>query len=83
MNQYEFSKNDLENSTKFLTEVGWREFSYYLNYHFPNVTNKPFRNQFTEFLWQKDEIDLSDWQNFNTGYPIVDEGMGKLYATGL
>ena len=67
----------------FLTEIAWREFSYYLLYHFPELPNKNFQNKFDHFPWQDDEMSLKQWQQGKTGYPIIDAGMRELWQTGF
>ena len=67
---------------KFLTEIGWREFSYHLLYHFPRSPKNPLRPKYAAFPWRKDAKALSHWQFGETGYPLVDAGMKQLYETG-
>jgi deoxyribodipyrimidine photo-lyase len=67
---------------KFLSELGWREFSYHLLFHFPTLPEKPFKPQFENFPWLGDEAALTAWQRGQTGYPIVDAGMRELWQTG-
>ncbi|NDF12495.1 MAG: deoxyribodipyrimidine photo-lyase [Proteobacteria bacterium] len=67
---------------KFLSEVGWREFSYSLLYHFPALPQKPFQEKFAAFPWEKNDKALLAWQRGMTGYPIVDAGMRELWQTG-
>jgi deoxyribodipyrimidine photo-lyase len=67
---------------KFLAEIGWREFSYHLLYHYPHVPNENLRERFNAFPWVKNEDTLRAWQTGRTGYPIVDAGMRELWATG-
>ncbi|MFM2200577.1 MAG: hypothetical protein RL769_632 [Pseudomonadota bacterium] len=66
----------------FLSELGWREFSNYLLYHFPKIVNKNFQPRFDNFPWQKNSKLLKAWQKGQTGYPIVDAGMRELWQTG-
>ncbi len=66
----------------FLTELGWREFSYYLLYHFPDLPRKNFQEKFDNFPWQFDDAHLTAWQKGKTGIPIVDAGMRELWQTG-
>lgn len=66
----------------FLSELGWREFSYYLLYHFPDIINNNFQKKFDNFPWQEDEGLIKLWQQGKTGIPIVDAGMRELYETG-
>jgi len=73
---------DAENGNKFLSEIGWREYSRYLLVHFPHVISQPFNAKFSSFPWQNNPVLLSAWQHGQTGYPIVDAGMRELWATG-
>ena len=73
---------DLAGTEQFLSELGWREFSYYLLYHYPSLPQKSFKNEFDAFPWHNDESLLKCWQKGRTGYPIVDAGMRELWATG-
>lgn len=69
----------------FLSEIGWREFAYYLLYHFPKTVNQPMDARFSTFPWREAEdyqADLQRWQQGQTGFPIIDAGMRQLWATG-
>jgi len=67
----------------FLSELGWREFSYYLLYHFPQLPTKNLQARFDLFPWATNtESKLKAWQQGKTGYPLVDAGMRELYSTG-
>ncbi|MBK1858993.1 deoxyribodipyrimidine photo-lyase [Cerasicoccus arenae] len=80
-----FARYDAEGTKggrKFLSEIGWREFSYQLLYHFPHIPTEPLRAEFNHFPWEMDETLLSAWQKGLTGYPIVDAGMRQLWTTG-
>lgn len=72
----------LHNSEKFLSEIGWREFSYYQLYNFAELPEQPWRAQFSKFPWEYNPDFLIKWQKGETGYPIVDAGMRQLWATG-
>ena len=67
---------------KFLSELGWREFSYYLLYHFPTLPERAFNPRFEGFHWQANAKFLKAWQHGQTGYPIVDAGMRQLWQIG-
>ncbi|TXS93021.1 deoxyribodipyrimidine photo-lyase [Parahaliea maris] len=67
---------------KFLSELGWREFSYHLLHFFPTLPEKPFRETFGAFPWRQDDAQLRAWQQGQTGYPLVDAGMRELWQTG-
>lgn len=67
---------------QYLKELAWREFAIHLLYHFPHTQDKPLRENFERFPWEKNEAGLKAWQKGNTGYPIVDAGMRELWVTG-
>lgn len=76
-------KPHLENSAEhFLRELGWREFSYYLLYYFPNLAEKNFKKEFDHFSWSSNTSHLKAWQRGNTGFPLIDAGMRELWHTG-
>ena len=75
-------KEHNSNNESFLRELGWREFSYYLLYHFPDLPQKNFKPEFDRFEWINDKKLLSLWQKGQTGYPLVDAGMRELNETG-
>ncbi len=66
----------------FLRQLYWRDFSSYLLYHFPELPEKPLREEFEDFPWADSDEHLRAWQSGRTGYPIVDAGMRQLWATG-
>jgi deoxyribodipyrimidine photo-lyase len=67
---------------KFLSELGWREFSYHLLHHFPDLATRNLQSRFDAFPWRNDDAALKAWQRGRTGYPIVDAGMRELWHTG-
>lgn len=78
-----FSGNELTpDADRFLSELGWREFSNNLLYNEPTLPTKNLQRKFDGFPWDDDEDALSRWQHGNTGYPIVDAGMRELWQTG-
>ncbi|MFT6332661.1 MAG: deoxyribodipyrimidine photo-lyase [Lentimonas sp.] len=66
----------------FLSEIGWREFSYHLLYHFPALPSKNFKSKFDNFTWKNNQEDLKKWQKGMTGFPLIDAGMRQLWQTG-
>lgn len=66
----------------YLSELGWREFSYYLLFHFPHIPQENFSPKFQHFPWRNDPDSLKAWQQGQTGIPIVDAGMRELWQTG-
>ena len=71
--------NDLDH---FHSELGWREFSYNLLYHFPELPHENLQHKFNRFPWRDDGESLRRWQQGMTGIPIVDAGMRELWRTG-
>ncbi|MBC2595206.1 deoxyribodipyrimidine photo-lyase [Ruficoccus amylovorans] len=67
---------------KYLAEIGWREFSHHLLYHFPQTPEAPLRPEFADFPWRENADLLRAWQRGRTGYPLVDAGMRQLWSTG-
>jgi len=72
----------LQDTDHFLKELCWREFSYYLLYHFPHLPRQNLQRKFDKFSWQNAPKLLKAWQRGQTGYPIVDAGMRELWKTG-
>ena len=66
----------------FLRQLYWREFAHLLLYHFPTTTDRPLREEYSEFPWKTDRKKLQAWQRGLTGYPIVDAGMRQLWRLG-
>lgn len=66
----------------FLSELGWREFSYYSLYQHPNQCTENILTRFNAFPWRRDNAALTRWQKGKTGIPIVDAGMRQLWQTG-
>jgi len=66
----------------FLSELGWREFSYYLLYHNPDLVKVNIQRKFDRFPWSKNQSHLLAWQRGNTGFPLIDAGMRELWQTG-
>ncbi|MBT8109274.1 MAG: DNA photolyase family protein, partial [Gammaproteobacteria bacterium] len=66
---------------RFLSELGWREFSNNLLYNEPTITTDNLQRKFDRFPWREDDESLRCWQQGETGYPIVDAGMRELWRT--
>jgi deoxyribodipyrimidine photo-lyase len=69
-------------TSKFLAEIGWREFNHALINHFPHMLKNNYSKKFDRFPWEKNNKFLLAWKKGLTGYPIVDAGMRELYSTG-
>ncbi len=68
---------------KFLSELGWREFSRHLLFDLSQLAEKNLQLSFDAFPWRQDANALRAWQQGRTGYPIVDAGMRELWHTGI
>jgi deoxyribodipyrimidine photo-lyase len=68
----------------FVRELGWREFSMQMLFHFPRTPLEPLDAKFADFPWRRDDDNalLTAWQLGRTGIPIVDAGMRQLWHTG-
>ena len=73
---------DAQGADKFLAEIGWREFSHHLLFHWPTLPEANWRNQFDAFPWRDDPDALEAWRRGRTGYPVVDAAMRELWQTG-
>ena len=71
-----------KNIEHFIREICWREFSYYLLYHFPQLPIHNLQIKFNNFPWKDNDYYFNNWKKGLTGYPIIDAGMRELYSTG-
>ncbi|WP_096420415.1 cryptochrome/photolyase family protein [Microcella alkaliphila] len=72
-----------KNHAKFLSELGWREFSYHLLFHNPDLATVNYRREFDAYPWNDPhDAGLARWQKGRTGIPIVDAGMRQLWHIG-
>jgi deoxyribodipyrimidine photo-lyase len=76
------SKINDENKKKYLSEIGWRDFSYNLLFNYPKMIKDPIQSKFLKFPWLRDKNSLKIWKIGQTGVPIVDAGMRELYQKG-
>jgi deoxyribodipyrimidine photo-lyase len=72
----------LEASPEWLNELIWREFFMQILWHFPKVTDGPFRSKYRNIIWRDDPQEIDAWIQGRTGYPLVDAGMRELCQTG-
>tara|TARA_Y100001980_G_C14555168_1_gene343147 strand:+ start:1128 stop:2495 length:1368 start_codon:yes stop_codon:yes gene_type:complete len=81
---WELQKLDFDKNVEhYKSELGWREFSYYLLYHFPDIEYNNFQPKFDNFNWENNEEKFNAWKKGMTGFPIVDAGMRELWDTGF
>lgn len=67
---------------KYLAEIGWRDFAYYLAWHFEDLRTINFNRDFDHFPWRDHAEGLQAWKEGRTGVPMVDAAMRQLWVTG-
>ena len=77
-----YERKSEQNSLSFKKEMVWREFAYYLLFHFPTIPEKNLKTKFDNFPWEENGSLLKAWQKGKTGIPLVDAGMRELWQTG-
>ena len=81
--QQSLSPEAAKNKAKFLSEIGWREFSYTILFARPDLGRANYRREFDAFPWgEADAEQLEAWRHGQTGIPIIDAGMRELWTTG-
>ena len=71
-----------EAADKFLSEIGWREFSYHVLIHHPETPTEPLKPKYEALAWRDDDEAFHRWSRGETGYPLVDAAMRQLWAIG-
>jgi deoxyribodipyrimidine photo-lyase len=79
---YHMAKQTVGLSSQFISELYWREFYYYIAYHFPVVFKKSFLPWAEHLAWENNKAHFQSWCEGRTGVPIVDAGMRELRETG-
>lgn len=76
--------NNLGKSNDLVKQLYWREFYYYLLYHFPETYTKKqgLKKIYKNFPWSNDKKKFNAWCKGETGFPIVDASMKNLNETG-
>ena len=72
-----------EGTRKWVSELIWRDFSYHLFYHFPEMAQRALDGRFEALPWAEDEGLFQAWYRGKTGVPLVDAAMRELHATGF
>ncbi|KAL6764729.1 DNA photolyase, FAD-binding/Cryptochrome [Haematococcus lacustris] len=73
----------ITNSCKdFLQQMGYREYSRYLSFHFPFITERALLAHLRACPWRLDQAAFKAWRQGQTGYPLVDAAMRQLSSTG-
>jgi len=63
------AKQSAYNTDKFLSEIGWREFSYTLLFYNPDLASKNYKPTFDKYPWENDPVKTEAWRQGQTGYP--------------
>jgi deoxyribodipyrimidine photo-lyase len=82
---YELTKEKFKGESgpaKFLSEIIWREFYYYLLWHFPRIENEAFQQKYLDLKWENRDDYFKAWCDGQTGFPIIDAAMRQLNQTG-
>lgn len=80
---WELEHGRSDGGRSFLRELGWREFSHHLMYHFPGSVERNLNSSFDHYPWAGEAPrTIRRWQQGRTGIPIVDAGMRELWTTG-
>ncbi|MFT8972621.1 cryptochrome/photolyase family protein [Zymomonas mobilis] len=81
---HEVTKNGSgEGTSKFLAELGWREFAWSVLWEHPDLNQHNLRPEFDKMPWEKASDNLQRWKEGQTGYPFIDAGMRALWQTGF
>lgn len=66
----------------FYKQLGYREYSRYLSFHFPFTHERAMLEHLRAVPWRYDQSMFKAWRTGNTGYPIVDAAMREIWSTG-
>lgn len=67
----------------FRNELVWREFAHSTLWDRPDLLECPFRREFENFPWERNESHWRAWRDGRTGYPVVDAAARQLRAEGF
>lgn len=79
---YHTLANSLGEHHPLIRQLFWREFFYYISYHFPHVMEGTFIQKYRALPFENDPLLFEAWTVGKTGFPLVDAGMRQLNATG-
>ena len=66
----------------FLKELVWREFSYHLLHHAPDLPAETWRKEWRRFPWRDDNPEAEAWRRGRTGIRLVDAAMREIHVKG-
>lgn len=67
---------------KWVSELAWRDFYATILFHFPQVVEHEFSEQYRQLPWSRSTKMLEAFCAARTGYPIVDAAVRELLQTG-
>jgi len=70
-------------SGQYLKELAWREFYFQILYHFPEVLEHEFKDDWRGLPWLAPDEKFEAFKQGETGFPIIDAGVRELLATGF
>lgn len=78
-----YINNKLGSKSVLLSQLFWREFYFYIAYHFPKVLKgKNYNEKYNSIKWKNSKKLFNAWCEGKTGYPVVDAGMRQMNETG-
>ena len=73
----------LESIRSWIAELAWRDFHRHVLAHWPHVCmGIPFKTEYANIRWERDDAGFAAWCAGRTGYPLVDAAMRQLNFTG-
>jgi deoxyribodipyrimidine photo-lyase len=80
----EISRSDEQRQaiTVWEQELCWREFYQQALFHFPELADGPYREQWRRFPWENNNDWFEAWKQGQTGMPIIDAAMRQLNQSG-
>lgn len=79
-----FAIKEKTGSKTLAQQLIWRDFYYYVGYHFPELYNYQHLMHPSDYpKWEGKKSWLKKWQDGKTGIPIVDAAMTELNTTGF
>jgi deoxyribodipyrimidine photo-lyase len=73
---------DSDGAAAWYRQLCWRDFYYYILYHFPGTIVDEFQDRYKNSIWTEEKTLIQAWKNGKTGYPIVDAAMRQLRNEG-
>eukprot|EP00929_Paragymnodinium_shiwhaense_P020478 TRINITY_DN13643_c0_g1_i1.p1 TRINITY_DN13643_c0_g1~~TRINITY_DN13643_c0_g1_i1.p1 ORF type:complete len:697 (-),score=136.23 TRINITY_DN13643_c0_g1_i1:254-2344(-) len=72
-----------DQARKWFRRCAWRDYSYWMLFHWKDLPEEPMRSAFRGLAWELDKEALVEaWRQGRTGYPLVDAAMRELRETG-